>query len=118
MPAQGRRERPRDFARFQGGNADLDLLSELAPFQGTEIAPVLGAGVSGVVAGQLGEVRALQDLGADDVGANAGRFQVGIRGAGGHDEDVARVVAEAGLELLAVVGDVAIDLRLGHRDPE
>src|ERR1043165_1452903 len=46
----------RHLARAQGQDLGLDLLRPLALVQGPEVAAVLGAGVAGVLLGQLAEV--------------------------------------------------------------
>src|SRR2546428_6905226 len=52
----------------------LDVLAELTPCERPEVAAIPGAGVTGVLARELREVRALEQLDPEHLGTDAGRL--------------------------------------------
>src|SRR3989442_7623342 len=109
---------PRDLAGLQDEDLGLDVLGELAALERSQVAAVLRAGVLGVLPRELNEVGALHQLRPNHVGPDPGRLPRGVRGIGRRDLDWPRVIAQARLELLLVLGDVLIDLGVGHRDAQ
>src|SRR5262249_7853283 len=109
----------RDLPGREAENLQLDVLGELAAFQCSEIAAVAGARVLRVLLGELGKVRALEELAADEIGPDAGVLPGRVGGAGVRlDQDVPRLLAQSVFELRAVGLEIPRPLRLGHRNPE
>src|SRR5215475_268249 len=109
----------RDLPRREAENLQLDVLGELAALERSEIAAVAGARVLRVLLGELGEVRALEELAADEIGPDAGVLPGRVGGAGVRlDQDVPRVVGQSGFELRAVGLEILRHFRLGHRNPQ
>src|SRR5438552_7342572 len=119
MVAERRPVRVGDPARLQAQDLGLDVLSQLAPLEYSEVAAVFRAGVARVPASELGEVGPLNRLGAEQLAPDARGLPGRVGGAAlRHDQNVPRMVGEAGFELLPVGLDVLGDLGLGHRNPE
>src|SRR5262245_13888995 len=110
----------RDLPGREAQNLQLDVLGKLATLERSQIAAVPGRRVLRVLLGELGEVRALDQLTADEIGADAGVLPGRVGGASrvGLDQDVPRVVGQSRLELRAVGFEILRHLRLRHRDPE
>src|SRR6266581_1562501 len=119
MIAERRPVRVGDPARLQAQDLRLDVLSQLAPLEYSEVAAVFRAGVARMPASELGEVGPLNQLGAEQLAPDARGLPGRVGGAAlRHDQNVPRMVGEAGFELLPVGLDVLGDLGLGHRNPE
>src|SRR5262245_1931521 len=59
----------RDLPGREAEDLQLDVLGELATLERSEIATVAGARVLRVLLGELGEVRAREELAADEIGS-------------------------------------------------
>src|SRR5262245_3453646 len=112
-------ERGRRLAGLQLQDRRLDVRRQLAPLQRAEAAAVLGGSILGVLLGQQQEILSLQQQGVHMLRLSTRRLPAIFTGAGlGQEQDVPRLEREPGLELLAVVLQVTIDLLLGDRDAQ
>src|SRR2546428_7876106 len=119
MVAERRPVRVGDPARLQAQDLRLDVLSQLAPLEYSEVAAVFRAGVARVPASELRGVGPLNQLGAEQLAPDAR----GLPGPVGwaalrHDQNVRRMVGEAGFERLPVGLDALCGSGIGHRKPE
>src|SRR5881397_324185 len=116
MIAERRPVRVGDPARLQAQDLGLDVLSQLAPLEYSEVAAVFRAGVARVPASELGEVGPLNQLGAEQLAPDARGLPGRVGGTAlRHDQNVPRMVGEAGFELLPVGLDVLGDLGLDRK---
>src|SRR5262249_16775702 len=110
--------RGRHLAGLQLQDLGLDVLRELSALEAAEVATVFRARVLRMGSRDGREIPGFEHLLAQDVRADPGALPGRVVGALRHDENVPRVVRQAGLELLPVFFHVLNDLRIRDRDTQ